>query len=190
MDKARYLVELEKLLSTLSSDERDDALEFYDEFIADADLKTRAEIEAKLGTPEQLSQKIINDYSDKKPNSAEEKSFWTVKKVVLIVILVLLLGPILFALICSILGIVIGVVIAILAVLISAIGVCALTVYSGLYLLFSAPFVGCFYLGISFLAAASLLLLVPLFCWLGRWSFKLLRNLWIFVKQKVQMVWN
>ena len=51
MDKARYLVELEKFLSALNKEDRQDALEFYDEYISDANLKTKEQIEAKLGNP-------------------------------------------------------------------------------------------------------------------------------------------
>lgn len=38
-------------------------MEFYDEYIADAGFTTRKEIEEQLGTPRQLSHKVLADYS-------------------------------------------------------------------------------------------------------------------------------
>lgn len=190
MDKARYLVELEKFLHSLSSDEKEDALEFYDEFITDADLKTRAEIEAKLGTPEQLSQKIISDYLGKQPTQPTKSHKWSAGKLILAIILLIILVPIVFAFICGVVGIALSFIIAIVVCWLTAVFVCALTLYSGIYLLFSVPIVGCFYLGVAFLAAAFCMIVLPLLYWLSKWCLLFGRRIIDFLKQKVQMMRN
>lgn len=59
--RERYIADLASHLSPLTDVERQDALEFYDEFIADGDLTSRQAIEGKLGTPRQLSRQILAD---------------------------------------------------------------------------------------------------------------------------------
>lgn len=61
----KYIAELATYLGPLTKADRDDALEFYDEYIADAQLTTRSAIEEKLGTAKQLSHRILADYSIK-----------------------------------------------------------------------------------------------------------------------------
>ena len=63
--REKYIAELATHLGPLSQADRDDALEFYDEYIADAQLSTVAAIEDKLGTAKQLSHQILADYSIK-----------------------------------------------------------------------------------------------------------------------------
>ena len=47
MDKAHYFVELEGFLTALTAEERTDVIEFYSEYVDEAGLKSRAEIEGK-----------------------------------------------------------------------------------------------------------------------------------------------
>ncbi|KRM10866.1 hypothetical protein FD16_GL001062 [Paucilactobacillus suebicus DSM 5007 = KCTC 3549] len=63
--------ELASYLNQLTNDEKQDVLEFYSEYVMDADLKTDQEIIQKLGTPKQLSRKILADYSIKAVNSEQ-----------------------------------------------------------------------------------------------------------------------
>ncbi|KJY62100.1 MULTISPECIES: DUF1700 domain-containing protein [Lactobacillus] len=58
-----YIFELEQDLSGLPEKERQDVLEFYREFLLDGDFVRRSTIEQELGTPKQLSIKILADYS-------------------------------------------------------------------------------------------------------------------------------
>ena len=69
-ERQKYINDLSIYLRQLADEERNDALEFYDEYIADAGLETRTAIEERLGTPRQLSHKILADYSIKANNES------------------------------------------------------------------------------------------------------------------------
>ncbi|KRK80170.1 DUF1700 domain-containing protein [Companilactobacillus nodensis] len=60
-----YINEFEVYLSQLDEDERKDVLEFYREFIIDANLDTSDKIINELGTPKHLARKVLTDYSIK-----------------------------------------------------------------------------------------------------------------------------
>lgn len=157
-DREKYIAELASYLSPLGEDEREDALEFYDEYISDANLGTWDEIKDKLGTPRQLSYKILADYSIRTNNEetaksgrpASPKSNWRVFWWVLIAIIT---SPITFTLGIAAIGIMIGLVGAALGVLVGALAIvitvvavaCAL-LYTGIVLLFSEPLTGLYYL--------------------------------------------
>lgn len=59
----KYLQELKKYLRRLDDSEIKDIEDFYTEYLEDAGVQTRAEIEEKVGTPRQLSLRILADYS-------------------------------------------------------------------------------------------------------------------------------
>ncbi|WP_334329223.1 DUF1700 domain-containing protein [Companilactobacillus sp. HBUAS59699] len=60
-----YIDEFEVYLGQLDDDERKDVLEFYREFIIDANLDTSDKIINELGTPKHLARKVLTDYSIK-----------------------------------------------------------------------------------------------------------------------------
>ena len=64
-----YLAELEQLLHQLHHSDKEEAMNFYREYVMDADLVTYEQCISELGTPKQLSRKILADYSIK----ADEK---------------------------------------------------------------------------------------------------------------------
>ena len=74
MDKENYLTELEEYLDALTADEKADVIEFYNEYIDDAGLETTDEIEKSLGTPRQLSRKVLADYSIKATDVESHRS--------------------------------------------------------------------------------------------------------------------
>ena len=102
-ERQKYINDLSIYLRQLTDEERNDALEFYDEYIADAGLETRTAIEERLGTPRQLSHKILADYSIKANNEsikeghpASPHSSWRVFWWVLVAIItspITFLGP-------------------------------------------------------------------------------------------------
>lgn len=49
MNREKYLAELEEYLQPLTPEERADAIMFYSEFIEDAGLENRSQIEQRLG---------------------------------------------------------------------------------------------------------------------------------------------
>lgn len=50
-ERERYIADLATYLRGIDKNDREDVLEFYSEYIEDADLQERSAIEKKLGTP-------------------------------------------------------------------------------------------------------------------------------------------
>ncbi|MCT6893245.1 MAG: DUF1700 domain-containing protein [Bombilactobacillus mellifer] len=59
----KYIRELRSYLKSLNPMERAEVSRFYEEYILDAKLISRKEIEHELGTPKQLARKILAQYS-------------------------------------------------------------------------------------------------------------------------------
>ncbi|HIW89866.1 MAG TPA: DUF1700 domain-containing protein [Candidatus Ligilactobacillus excrementipullorum] len=177
MDKARYLVDLEEYLSGMNEDEKKSVLEYYEEYLADAGLETREEIEKELGTPRQLSRTILADQSIKQsereskaghfasPHS-NSRMIWLIALAVITSPFTLAIG--FFALIALIVigAILLGIVISLVVMIAAAVVVAGMALYAGLGLLFSAPFVGLFYIGGSLAAVAVLMIVIPILYWL------------------------
>ena len=94
------MTELEEYLDALTADEKADVIEFYNEYIDDAGLETTDEIEKRLGTPRQLSRKVLADYSIKATDieshrKQEKQSFCSFKtaKMIWMILLALLASP-------------------------------------------------------------------------------------------------
>lgn len=177
MDKARYLVDLEDYLNGLSHDEKKSVLEYYEEYLSDAGLETREEIERELGTPRQLSRTILADQSIKRSERETKNSrfasphsnsqmIWLIALAVITSPFTLAIG--FFALIALVvIGAILFAIAASLVVMIAAAVVATgMALYAGLGLLFTSPFVGMFYIGGALTAFAVLMILVPVLYWL------------------------
>lgn len=165
MGKARYLVELEKYLVSLNSEERDDVLEYYSELIADAGLTDEAEISARFGEPQVLAEKIMTDYDVNNPSKTSTRSEITTKigkhrllKWTLIILAIIVCSPAIVGIIGGGVGLFFGVTIAILGILLAMIITVVVAFYIGVSLLFSQTAVGTFYLGLAFLCLGFFIL--------------------------------
>lgn len=88
MNKQEYLSKLDKALGALSPDDRENAIRFYDEYIADSgEDETLDTVLKTLGTPEQLANKIIAEMKtiaqappaeEKKSHSGNRKAFQSI----------------------------------------------------------------------------------------------------------------
>ena len=58
MDKRKFLEELQRQLSDLTNEERREALEYYEEYFADAGEENEEDVISSLGTPEQVAEQI------------------------------------------------------------------------------------------------------------------------------------
>lgn len=177
MDKARYLVDLEDYLSGLSDEEKKSVLEYYDEYLSDAGLENREEIERKLGTPRQLSRTILADrsikQSEKETKSSRFASPSSNSKMIWLIALAIITSPFtlaigFFVLIALIVvgAILLAIVISLVVMIAAAVVVAGMALYAGLGLLFTAPFVGLFYIGGALSAAAALMIVIPILYWL------------------------
>jgi len=75
MTKTEYLAELERRLKLLSETDRKDALEYYEEYLSDAESDD-VDIVAKLGTPNEVAAKLLVEFAarDKVEPKEKEKS--------------------------------------------------------------------------------------------------------------------
>ena len=192
----KYINDLAAYLSPLKAEERDDALEFYDEYITDAGLDTRSAIEEKLGTPRQLGHKILADYSIKmndesaKQGPASAKSSW---RVVWGVLAARVTSPITFGLAIAALVVLIGVgvaalglIIGIIAMIMSIAVVAVVALYAGIALMTVEPFSGLFYVGLGLTFIGLFLVCVPLSYWLIRLIAQGIANFAKFLYNKTQ----
>ncbi|EJF00769.1 DUF1700 domain-containing protein [Liquorilactobacillus mali] len=174
MDSQRYLEELSKLLSSLSKDEVEAAVDFYSEFISDAGLTTRSEIETRLGTPKQLARKIMADHSVRMDDENEEK----VKparinsKMIWLIVLVILSSPMTLGLggglLIALVAIILSVILMVVVIFAGLIVGMAVTLYVGISLLFQSLNTGLFYIGIFLMFLGLLLVLLPITYWICR----------------------
>lgn len=191
MDRVHYLTEVEAYLQALTDEERKDVLDYYSEYIDDAGLKTREEIEAKLGSPRQLSYKILADYSIKE-NDTQKASPRSNFKLVLIIILaatsMLTLGGgiILLALLIALAAVVFALAMAALAIVVAAIVAGFASLYAGFGLLLSAPATAVFYLGLGLVFLAAVMVGVPLLYWAGKVVCKGLANFSKYVYHQIK----
>ena len=153
MTKADFLQLLERALMQLSEEERQKNLEYYSELLDDMmeEGMTEAEATAKLGSPAQIAQNILQEMPLSKLVSTrmKPKSGWTPLAIVLAVVgspvwvpLLLACGAIVLALFVSIwalgfaaVAVVIGLAVAVVAAPIIAIRAAILTLPLGLLLL-------------------------------------------------------
>ena len=64
MDRAQFMRELEELLADISETERQDALEFYNNYFDDAGIENEASVIRDLGSPEKVAAIIKADLKD------------------------------------------------------------------------------------------------------------------------------
>ena len=180
-ERQKYINDLAVNLSQLTDEERNDALEFYDEYIADAGLDTRTAIEEKLGTPRQLSHKILADYSIKANNEAVKdghpasphsswRVFWWVLVAIITSPLTFGLGIALLGLLLAVGGVAIGLIVGAVGV---ALGIAAAAVVS-------------LYIGVGLTLVGSFLVCLPLCYWFIRIVIQGIANFAKFIYAKVQ----
>ncbi|WP_057738026.1 HAAS signaling domain-containing protein [Liquorilactobacillus uvarum] len=173
-DKEKYLSELESYLSPLTSEEADDAIDFYSEYMEDAGLQTKEKIERKLGTAKQLSRKILADHSikvdeDNRQNNRKSSPRFN-SKMIWIIILAILSAPmtlgiggiLLLLIVCAIFTISIVAVVGLATLIV----IVATSIYTGVLLLFTHWTVGVFYLGCGIVALGGLMIALPLLYWI------------------------
>jgi len=118
MDKEKYLAELGRRLKSLSEDEKQDALEYYEGYLDDAGKNVEKAIK-ELGTPAEVSAKILAEAVIKKEDSSSEKPKKTKLKTTWAVILAIFAAPIGLPLAISVFVVVLSLLIALITVIVS-----------------------------------------------------------------------
>lgn len=175
MDKENYLTELAEYLAALTPEERADVLEFYREFIDDANLNDTKAIEQRLGNPKRLSRKILADFSIKevemqKENNANQKaSLKANSNMILKVILALLATPAALVVLAAVfVGLIFfgSIGIGIISLICGLVLVGIVCLYIGFSVLLANLMAGIFYLGLGLLVLGGLMMALALLYWI------------------------
>lgn len=172
-----YLQELSANLYQLNQADRQDALQFYEEYINDAGYSSKQEIESNLGTPKQLGRKILAEYSLKQDEQDLSNSLTTKRsiKTAWLVVLALLatpptliIGVILLGVLITGTFVLLGLLFGALGLFLAAVFLTMVTLYVGVALLFSNFVVGMFYLSIGLLGLGAIMIIIPIVSSIGR----------------------
>ena len=195
-ERQKYINDLSIYLRQLADEERNDALEFYDEYIADAGLETRTAIEERLGTPRQLSHKILADYSIANNESIKEghpasphsswRVFWWVLVAIITSPITFGLGIAVLALLLAAGGVALSLIVGIVALIFGVAVIAIVSLYIGIGLLATNLFSGLFYLGLGVTLIGLFLVCLPLIYWLIRVIVQGIANFAKFIYAKVQ----
>lgn len=177
MENNSYIHKLTRQLSQLSDSERADVIDFYSEYIMDANLTTEDEIVQKLGTPKQLARKILADYSiraidaeDQKTSNhkSEPRSKRNIRMIWLVILalmaspiaipLLLALIAVLFAFMVAIAGVIIGTIVGVIAIAVAGIA----CIIGGLLISPTSIATCVFFIGIGLSAIGIMLVVAPL----------------------------
>lgn len=196
-EREKYIANLATYLKPLTDDERNDALEFYDEYIVDAGFGSKAAIEEKLGTPRQLSYKILAEYSiksneesknDGRPGSTHSswRVFWWVLIAIIASPITFGLGIMMIIILIAALSLVVGLTIGAVGLVFGLIVAAGVTLYSGLGVIASAPFTSLFYIGASLSMLGLFLVCLPPLYWFIRLLVQGVANLAKYLYSKIQ----
>lgn len=173
MNKYDFLSRLRNALSPLPQEERDAAMNYYEEFFSDAGEDNEQAVIASLGTPEELAKQIIEENNRENPaynngtaGTAENSGFtppptpaqttaprWTGGQIALFVVLAVFSSPIWLGALCAIFGVIVAIFGALIGI-IGGIGGAAIACFAaGVAALISEPIMGITMIGIAFIFA-------------------------------------
>ena len=120
MNREEYMRRLEEALTDITPFEKEEALQYYNDYFDDAGLENEEEVMNSLGTPEKLAETIKKEQTDAQ-ESVDEILETTVQEedkknklsggtIALIVVLSILASPFIVAAVVSVLGAVIGII--------------------------------------------------------------------------------
>ena len=170
-----YITELTALLGQLDPDERNEVVDFYTEYLQDGNFTTYNDCVRELGTPRQLTRKILADYSIKNLDAGSSAQSRTAKpkedmKTVWLIILAVLSTPVTIPLALGLAGLSIGVFAAAFGIILGLLGLIFGVVVGGLAslvigisILASDIWLGVLYTGIGIAFVSLIILLTPAF---------------------------
>lgn len=175
--REQYISELKGYLTPLSHDDQQAALDFYDEYIADAGFTTISAIVDKLGTPQQLSREIIaKTVGTSSPSPTNPDNSQRLKKILytcLIVVLLLVFIPIAV----EIIGLAIAAITGVAGIGIASFGA-VLPAFA------TDAWAGTFYLGSGVVMIGVLIILIAIIVWAVKWCIRGCKNFIKYLKTK------
>lgn len=120
MNREEYMRRLEEALTDITPFEKEEAIQYYNDYFDDAGVENEEEVMNSLGTPEKLAETIKKEQTDAQ-ESVDEILETTVQEedkknklsggtIALIVVLAILASPFIVAAVVSVLGAVIGII--------------------------------------------------------------------------------
>ncbi|BDZ32064.1 DUF1700 domain-containing protein [Lactiplantibacillus sp. WILCCON 0030] len=172
-----YLDKFEALLVQLNDDERDEVLEFYREYLLDANIQDYDDCVAELGTPKQLARKILADYSIRFNENLTAESTKRQKgqagvRAIWWVVLALLSTPItipalivILAVLFALAAVVFAIAVAVFAIILAATLLALSAITAGVGVFTQSLWTAIFYIGGGLTIIGIELLIFPLVMW-------------------------
>lgn len=173
-----YLTELQDSLSQLSETDRNEAMDFYSEYLQDGKFDTYAQAVSKLGTPKQLARKVLADYSirtidepthkeDRQQESRHQvRTIWLITLGILstpVSVPLAIAGlAILFAGLLALTAIILAIIVTLVVVFISGVLVFGI----GVGVLSMSTSTGMLYIGCGLAVIGGFIMIVPAVLWL------------------------
>lgn len=195
MSREEFMKELRALLTDLTEEEREEALQYYEDYFEDAGADKEAEIIRELGSPAQLAEVIKEGlkgtaeemgeyretgYHDTRYEAvqppARKKNYWTSTplKIALIVLIVIIGIPTVIPAAGAVLGVIFGIFAAVIGVLLAlAFGGIALVIAglvligAGITQIFHSAIAACLLAGAGFLLIAIGAIFTAFVWWLA-----------------------
>ncbi|WP_317286608.1 DUF1700 domain-containing protein [Leuconostoc mesenteroides] len=171
-----YLAELEQLLHQLHHSDKEEAMNFYREYVMDADLVTYEQCISELGTPKQLSRKILADYSikadEKSTDDTTSKNPRSNIKLIWWIALALLASPLalpVFIVLVTLAAVGFAVLASFIAVVIALTLSGVVSAIIGVSVLLQSIWTGLYYIGCGLLILGIMLTVIPAGIGLLRW---------------------
>lgn len=132
MNKSEYIKELERRLKYIPTEDREDAISYYTEYLDEIELSESEDISNKIGTPKEIAKEIIENATTKAINEQQEnKSVKGSGKIVWLVILGIASIPVSLPLVCVALVVAITLMITIFAIVFSFVVAAVAIVFAG-----------------------------------------------------------
>lgn len=194
MNRLEFMQELEALLSDISQSEKEEALQYYNDYLNDAGVENEEEVLESLGTPERLAKVIKEGLSYNASNGeftetgyrdhytqeekqevvkAGDKKSLSTGMIVLIIILCILASPLIISIATGVLGAGAGILIGIVGIFFGiavtgfALFITAIVLVAvGVGSLFSIPLAGICLIGAGLLIGGLSLIFIWLTVWM------------------------
>ncbi len=144
MSRKEFLSQLEQLLSDVSETERQEAMEYYENYFEDAGPENEAKIIEELGSPRKVADSIKKDLFGENYNAYNAQNKWEQQQAfekqqkenkilrnVLIAVILVITFPIWIGIIAALFGILVGIIGALFGVAVAVIACVAAVIVAG-----------------------------------------------------------
>ena len=195
MNRAEFMARLKELLADITEAEREEALNYYEDYFDDAGVENEASVIESLGSPEKVAATIKHGLNDSEGQEGEfsetgytdytydkdevatttQRKKWDLSGGMLVVVIILcifalpILGPVAIAVLSVLFSILCTVAVLLFAVMVAgvAIGVSGLAlIISGIATLIASPVVGILFAGAGLVLAGVGILVTILGIWI------------------------